>query len=118
VSLTIADIAEAFSRHDFAATYPHLADDIRWNLVGDRVITGRGAVIAACEESAGYLSAVTTRYREFRLVIAADAVVTDSTAEYDDGAGEVSVVASCDIYRFAGGQLTEITSYTIELTAA
>jgi hypothetical protein len=31
---TAAAIAESFSRHRFAETFPHLADDVRWVAVG------------------------------------------------------------------------------------
>ena len=31
---TSTDIAEAFSRHEFQATFEHLADDVEWNNVG------------------------------------------------------------------------------------
>jgi ketosteroid isomerase-like protein len=116
VNSTNSQIAEAFSRHDFAATYPHMADDIRWTVVGDRVIAGRDGVIAACTESAGFLSAMTTTFRSFRVIADADHVVTDSTAEYADADGESSIVASCDIYAFTGGVLREITSYTVEVS--
>jgi limonene-1,2-epoxide hydrolase len=111
----IEDIAEAFSRHDFAATYEHLTDDVRWDVVGDRQIAGRAAVIATCEESAAFLREVTTRFVAFRIVVGTNCVVTDSTAEYADADGEVSTVASCDLYAFAGGKLTGIRSYTVEL---
>ena len=43
------------------------------------------------------------------------ALLLDSEAEYVDEANQVSVVASCDLYDFSNGQLSQITSYTIEL---
>lgn len=116
MSPTHQQIAEAFSRHAFADTYAYLADDVRWQPVGAEEIVGRDAVISACEESGAYLKTVTTTFRSFRTIAADDHVVTDSVSEYADG-DELSVVASCDIYRFADGRLLEITSYTVELPA-
>lgn len=46
---TAAAIAESFSRHRFAETFPHLADDVRWVAVGQVTMQGRQAVIDACE---------------------------------------------------------------------
>ncbi len=114
MSATQREVAEAFSRHDFEKAYPHLAEDVRWVVVGDRKFAGRDAVIGACDESAAYLSTVSTTFRAFEVLAGDDFVVTNSTAEYAVD-GEASVVASCDIYRFAGGALTAITSYTVEL---
>ncbi len=118
MSQSIAETAEAFSRHQFARCYPYLADDVRWDIVGDRQIDGRTAVIDLCEESAGHLRTVRTDFSAFRVVIAADCVVTDSRATYVGPDGDFTTVASCDIYRFAGDRLQEITSYTVELTGA
>lgn len=110
------DVAQAFSRHDFPATYPHIAADVRWRLVGDREITGKDALIAACTESAGFLADVTTTFTTFRVVVGAGSVVVDSTAEYAGADGSRSVVASCDIYDFVDGLISGITSYTVELS--
>ncbi len=115
MSPTIAEVAEAFSRHDFAATYPHLAEDVRWDVVGDRRIAGRDAVVGACEDSAAHLRSVTTTFSAFRVLPGADFVVTESTAEYADADGATSTIRSCDVYRFAGRELAEITSYTVEV---
>jgi hypothetical protein len=108
-------IAEAFCRHRFEETYSYLLDDVRWHLVGDRRIVGREDVVHTCEQSAEYLAGVATTFTRFRLVVGTDSVVVDSEAEYTDRDGASSIVASCDIFDFSGGQLAGITSYTIEL---
>lgn len=72
------EVATAFSRHQFAATYLRLAPDVRWVVVGDRVIDGRDAVIAACAGSAAYLAGVTTTFSRFRVVAGEGTVVVDS----------------------------------------
>ncbi|MEV6636785.1 nuclear transport factor 2 family protein [Actinoplanes sp. NPDC051470] len=108
-------IAEAFSRHAFSEVYPHLADDVRWRLIGAADVEGRDAVIAACEESLPHLAALKTEFTEFRARGGPDFAVVDSTATYTDPDGATSQVASCDLFTFTGGKLTEIVSYTVEL---
>ena len=115
--LTSEQIAEAFSRHDFEASYPYLADDIRWNIVGERLVEGKENVISVCRESAEYLTGVTTDFRRFRKVITDGCVVVDSVAEYTEKEGERSRVASCDLYDFTNGNVSEVTSYTVGLGA-
>ena len=114
--LTTRQVAEAFSGHRFDLTIPYLADDIRWNLVGQELLGGKAAVIAACRRSAAELAGVTTTFDKFRSIVAEDCVVIDSLGRYTDPAGVTSVVASCDIYDFVRGTLTAITSYATELT--
>jgi hypothetical protein len=107
-------IAEAFSRHRFTEVYPFLADDVQWDIVGDRLVVGSADVRATCEQSAGYLATVRTDFRRFRTVVGDDSVVVDSDAQYTDQDGASSLVASCDLYDFAAGTLTRITSYTVQ----
>jgi hypothetical protein len=57
---------------------------------------------------------VTTTFSKFKVVATDDCVVIDSRAEYIDGEDDSSHVASCDIYDFIDGNLTAITSYTLE----
>lgn len=112
---TIAELAESFSRHRFAETYPSMLDDLEWTQVGGTHVRGKDAVVAVCEDSAKYLAKVRTTFHRFKLIEAADCVVIDSRAEYVDDDGGSSTVASCDIYDFDGGKLAAITSYVVGL---
>jgi ketosteroid isomerase-like protein len=115
---TPRETAEAFSGHRFADAYPALAPDVRWTNVGQGTITGRQAVVDACEATLAELATTTTEFT--RLVVVADGSVAavDAVGRYVDADGEVSVVSSCDVYEFTGGLLTTITSYTVELDPA
>lgn len=115
MSLTPEEVAQAFSSHRFEDALPYLADDIVWSLVGDEPVLGRAAVETLCRSSAQDLSDVTTEFQRFRTVVGGDSVVVDSLARYTEAGGDVSVVASCDIYDFIDERITEIVSYTIEV---
>ena len=106
-------VAEAFSRHQFRETYPHMADDIRWHTVGGATVVGRDAVIAACDEAAAELAEVQTRFVSVRARAGDDFVVVEATADYDAD----SRVSACDLYTFADGRIMEIVSYNIEVEA-
>jgi ketosteroid isomerase-like protein len=111
---TPAEIAEAFSRHHFADAFPYLAPDVRWVAHGAEETVGRDAVVAVCEDTLAQLRDSTTTFRSFRTVVGTDAVVVDVVAHYEQPDGEF-VVASCDLYDFADGLVTAITSYTVAL---
>lgn len=114
--LTTEKIARAFSSHRFEVALPHLADDVIWTLVGGETLIGRKKVKKAIEKTAADLAAVTTEFQRFRTVVGEESVVVDSLARYTDAGGDVSIVASCDVYDFDGdGRITEIVSYTVEL---
>jgi hypothetical protein len=115
MELTIKQIAEAFSNHNFEITYPFLSDKIQWIMVGGELILDKERVIETCEQSSSYLRTVTTSFSKFLVLDNGDYVTIDSVSEYMDQDKNVSKVASCDIYKFVQGQLIEITSYCIEL---
>jgi ketosteroid isomerase-like protein len=115
---SMEDIATAFSRHRFEATYPYLADDVRWNQVGGEQLEGKDAVRAACDASANALAGVDPVVHQFDVRITDTFVVIESVTTYREEEDQESVVASCDIYDFSTGLLVEITSYTMELQAA
>ncbi len=114
MTATPQEIAEAFSRHRFADAYPHLARDVRWIAHGVGETVGRDAVVAVCEDTLAQLRDTTTTFRSFRTIVGTDAVVVDVVAHYGGPDGEF-VVASCDLYDFAGGLVAAITSYTVAL---
>jgi ketosteroid isomerase-like protein len=110
------EVAEAFCRHRFEETLPHLSEDVRWSLVGGDTLTGKAAVAAACNSTASHLTDVTTTFTHFRSIVGPNCVVIDSVGEYTEPSGSRSVVASCDIFDFDEGSVTAIRSYTVEVT--
>jgi len=114
-NLTPKQIAGAFSSHKFESAFPYLAQDIKWNVVGGEQLDGKDGVVKACDDLANHLKDVATSFGNFRTIVGENSVVIDSLAGYTDKDKDVSVVASCDIYTFADGKVTEVTSYNIEI---
>lgn len=82
-----AAVGRAFSEHRFDEALPYLAKNVRWTVVGYMVLEGAEAVRQTCR---------------------------DTFARYTRPDG-MTAVASCDIYEFAGEQITAITSYAVEV---
>ncbi|WP_138758182.1 nuclear transport factor 2 family protein [Modestobacter altitudinis] len=110
--------AEAFSGHRFSDAYDVLAPEVRWTSVGQGTVTGRQAVVDACEASLAELATATVEFVRFVVVADDDGAAVDAVGRYEDADGEVSVVSSCDVYEFTGGVLTTITTYAVELDPA
>jgi ketosteroid isomerase-like protein len=115
MTLAPAQIAEAFTSHRFADTYPYMADDIKWSMVGGQEFVGREAVQARCAWAMKFLETVTTTLTKQRIYPAEPCVIVEGAAEFRHQQGHISRVASCDFFRFSEGRLVEITSYVIEL---
>lgn len=113
--LTIADIAAAFSRHEFGVAEPYIAEDIEWELVGSVTLVGKTEVLEACEQAAADLANVSTEFSRFAVVASDEHAAVESVAEYVDAAGDKSTVASSDFYDFVDGRLTGIRSYNLEI---
>jgi ketosteroid isomerase-like protein len=112
---TPREFAEAFSGHRFREVYDALAPDVRWTAVGEGELTGRDAVVEACEDTLRMLASGTAEFERFVVVAGTDAAAVDAIGRYTDADGEVSLVSSCDIYEFRDGLVTTITSYAVEL---
>ena len=112
---TPRETAEAFSGHRFADAYGALSPDVRWTAIGQEVVTGRQAVVDACEGTLAALATTTVERLRFLVVAEDAAAAVDTLTRYVDADGSTSVVASCDVYEFADGLVTAITSYAAEV---
>ena len=119
MAVNTQQISEAFSSHRFTETYEQLADGVRWELDGEGVIEGKGAVVAACESSTVEMAELASvEFSRFESVAGDRLAVVGAEARYEEPDGSVSVVSSADVYEFDGeGQVTTITSYAVELDA-
>ncbi len=115
MSLDIDQIAEAFTSWRFAETYPYMADEIKWNIVGREELMGRAAVIDRCTDAAKFLETVSATLTKLKIIRAETCVIVEGAAQFQDQENQTSSVASCDVFQFSDGRLVEITSYVIEL---
>jgi ketosteroid isomerase-like protein len=107
-------VGRAFSEHRFDEALDHLADDVRWTIVGYMVLEGADAVRHTCRETLESLSNTTTTYDRCVVAAGADVVAVDTFARYT-GPDGTTAVASCDIYEFNGSKIAAITSYAVEV---
>ena len=111
MNLNMDQIAEAFCSYRFALTYPYMADEIKWNIVGQEELVGREAVIDRCDTSAKWLETVSATITKLKINSAETFVVVEGAAQFQAQQNQTSSVASCDVYQFSDGRLVEITSY-------
>ncbi len=115
MSLNIDQIAEAFCSYRFAETYPYMADEIKWNIVGKEELAGREAVIARCKAAAKFLETFSPTITKLKVNRAETFVVVEGAARFQGQENQTSSAASCDVFQFSEGRLVEITSYVVDL---
>ena len=111
-NLFLQQLTIAFAQGGTGFILSSVAEDIRWNLVGERLVQGKADFAQALEQAA--------KAQVAELTI--DHVVTHGKAGAVNGTltmenGETR--AFCDVYEFTGAKgtiVSEITSYVIETT--
>ena len=106
-------ISEAFSNGNFKFAFPFLADDIEWNIIGERILNGKEKVINFCSETATYFASVTTVFITENIIAADDVIAINGKGSFTNKEAKITNVSSCDIYNFKEGKLKKITSYCI-----
>jgi len=110
-----AEVAESFSNGQFESIYTFLADTIEWDIVGEDFFKGKAAVIQNCKEVSEYFKTVSTNFTTRNIIVDANKVVINGTAEFLKDNKRVAFVFGCDIYEFNDDNLIQkITSYCIQ----
>jgi predicted SnoaL-like aldol condensation-catalyzing enzyme len=104
--------SEEFSSGNFESTYPHLAEDIQWNILGSTTLKGKKAVIDHCTKMRGEMAGATMK--NLNHISDGDIIVVQGHCDYKNPDNTNGRVEYCDVYRFKNDTVQEITSYCIE----
>lgn len=110
---TNKQICREFSSGNFKFSYDYLSDDIQWNIVGDKILSGKDNVIEFCNKTAEYISGVITKFNIINLIEEDNCIAIDGTAEFINKENVTTNVSSCDLYNFKNNKIQSITSYCI-----
>jgi SnoaL-like domain len=113
MQLVNKEICIAFSNGNFNIAYNFFADDIEWNIVGDKILSGKKNVMDFCNNTAAYFTTVTTKFTIGNLIADNNCVAIDGTAQFITKQNKITNISSCDVYFFNDGLLKKITSYCI-----
>jgi uncharacterized protein len=101
-------ISESFAEGNFEFAEKYLADDIKWNILGENSITGKQQVLEVSKmihlES---FPIITIK----NIVADGDYVVIESSGQATTKKGKQYNQTYCDVFRFDEGKLKEITTY-------
>ena len=108
----LKEVHIAFAEHDTAFILENVTDDIRWHIIGDKLIQGKSEVAAALE---------TMKDEKVEELTINNIITHGKTAAVNGSTTLASgrTVAFCDVYGFDGhgknAKIKEITSYVIAL---
>lgn len=112
--MTQEEITIAFSSGNFEASFPYLADDVEWTVVGESKWEGIDAVKTQCRAVAQYFKSVTTDFKMENVIADPNRVAINGTAAFIRNGQTINFISSCDVYEFnLNNQLQKITSYCI-----
>jgi ketosteroid isomerase-like protein len=104
----LKDVSEQFARGNMEFVGPYLADDVKWNILGNGTVAGRDQVL----EVNGMVQLESfPRITIKHVVCEGDLVVVESTGEARTKSGKPYNQAYCEIFRFRNEELQEITTY-------
>jgi uncharacterized protein len=88
----------------------YIADDIKWNIIGDTTIIGKKNFLQAIEmEERESLPVITIK----NVIAEKEYVVVESKGKTATKGGKPYRPAYCDIYRIKNGKIQEMTTYFI-----
>ena len=91
----------------------NVTDDVRWNIVGDKLIEGKDKIAAILEQMKNDEAAELTIHH---IATHGKAGAANGTMKFKNG----KTVAYCNVYEFSntkGTSVKEITSYEIEINS-
>lgn len=101
-------ISEEFAKGNLDFTAEYLADNVKWNILGDSPIIGRAEVL----EVSKMLQLQSFPIITIKNIVAeGNYVVVESTGEAKTTNGKQYNQTYCDVFRFGDDKLQEITTY-------
>ena len=113
--MTITDIAQSFSIGQFSQVQPYFSQNIVWEIIGERQLSGIDQVLKHCHAIENYFKRISHEFQIQAVHQVAHHVIIQGEAQFHD-AKQTSRISACDVYNFdALNQLVQIQSYCISI---
>jgi ketosteroid isomerase-like protein len=102
------DVSVQFAKGNMTFVEPHLAENIRWNVLGDGTVAGKAQVLEANRMAQlESFPRITVR----NVIAEGDFVVVESSGEARTKGGKPYNQEYCEVFRFEREELQEVTTY-------
>ncbi|WP_462421925.1 nuclear transport factor 2 family protein [Salinicoccus sp. Marseille-QA3877] len=109
------DAAILLSTGKFHEGYSSLSDDVRWNIIDEKTLSGIDEVETYFKSVGEYFQSVTTDFKVNEVIETEDKVVVIGTGEFYRDDALINVIEACDVYIFENNKVTDLKSYCIPL---
>lgn len=109
------DVAVSLSIGKFDEAHSYLSEDVKWNIVNDRVLNGFDKVEEYFKPISKYFDSVTTNFSVDEVIETEEKVVILGTAVFYKNDEKINIIEACDVYFFDGNKVVELKSYCIPL---
>ena len=111
----IERINQAFAENNLEQVLSFCTDDFTWTMVGDTTVRGKDAIRK-------WMASMNPPQPQFTIdqtIAEGDAVISRGTMQMPEKKGGPSIpYAFCDIYRFEGDKVSELTAFVIRTDKA
>lgn len=111
--LVVDQINEAFFKGNFEGFLHFCRDDVRWTIVGDRTVNGKDAIREWMNSMAAEHSELPKFTATPPTIAEGDFVVARGDMTMKDKEGKEGRYSYCDVYRFDGEKIAELTSFVV-----
>jgi ketosteroid isomerase-like protein len=107
----IEKVNAAFAENNLEGFLENCKDDVKWTMAGEKIRTGVDT-IRDWMKSMGEMEP--PKFTVSNLVGEGDIVVANGDMNMKNKEGQTESYSYCDIYRFEGGKIAELTSYVVK----
>lgn len=110
----VDQVNDAFRQSNVEAFLSCCTDDVSWTMVGEKSVKGKDAI----RQWMASMPAEPPQFTVSNVIAEGDLVTAFGDMTMKDKDGTATPYSYCDIYRFRGDKIAELTSYVIKTEAA
>jgi uncharacterized protein len=107
----VKEVNAAFEANNPEGFLSHCADDIKWTMVGEKTTNSKAEVREWMKQMEG---CEPPSFTVDTLIAEGDTAICTGDMTMKDQEGIVSQYGYCDVYRFDGDKIAELTSYVVK----
>jgi uncharacterized protein len=107
---TVEKVDAAFAEGNIAGFLSFCAEDVEWTIIGEKAVKGKDAIRTWLESMDSEPPKFTVR----NVIAEGDFAAAHGDMTMKDKDGKAIPYAYCDIYRFRGDKIVEMTSFVVK----
>lgn len=107
----VTQINDSFTQNDVEGFLDHCADNVVWTMAGEKTVNGKDNIREWMSSMEGHEAPAFTADI---LVAEGDSVICSGDMRMKDSDGVEAGYKYCDIYKFSGDKVTDLTSFVVK----